>query len=383
VNFNTPNSISNSILKFCMIPTLKHLSRSYVVRRGNSLSPTYLFRTYRRCRRGSESCYNKYIYNMGACCSTGEEPHRAGALLGSGGGALTVSGNDDRNDNDYPSMKKKQQGDGSHQENNCVNGGSTALEHPSINSATTTNMTANTSTNNAMTNPTPMAAALLAQHQAEEEEEKQRMNLQIEKQQQLLLIQYQKEQLELNRREAIVNVASQAMIPVISSSSHQHQQYNIAGGYYGTNNTNNSSNNTSTTSLVNTYYDPIYAANAAQDILQFAARTRGMKLNLHNHEHNEDSVVTRAAYYISPLGILPQSSNFMDGTPTATVTTTSSAHVTAMSKKTVSSLLLQQQQQNNNYTDMNDMAETMIEELVPSNMILFGGSCPCIVENLP
>jgi hypothetical protein len=366
-----------------MIPTLKHLSRSYVVRRGNSLSPTYLFRTYRRCRRGSESCYNNI--RMGACCSTGEEPHRAGALLGSGGGALTVSGNDDRNDHDYPSMKKKQQqGDGSHQENNCVNGGSTALEHPSINSATTTNMTANTSTNNAMTNPTPMAAALLAQHQAEEEEEeKQRMNLQIEKQQQLLLIQYQKEQLELNRREAIVNVASQAMIPVISSSSHQHQQYNIAGGYYGTNNTNNSSNNTSTTSLVNTYYDPIYAANAAQDILQFAARTRGMKLNLHNHEHNEDSVVTRAAYYISPLGILPQSSNFMDGTPTATVTTTSSAHVTAMSKKTVSSLLLQQQQQNNNYTDMNDMAETMIEELVPSNMILFGGSCPCIVENLP
>jgi hypothetical protein len=73
----------------------------------------------------------------------------------------------------------------------------------------------------------------------------------------------------------------------------------------------------------------------------------------------------------------------MDGTPTVTTATaTAASTLTAMSKKTLSSLL-QQPQQNNNYTDMNDMAETIIEELVPSNMILFGGTCPCIVENLP
>jgi hypothetical protein len=106
-----------------------------------------------------------------------------------------------------------------------------------------------------------------------------------------------------------------------------------------------------------------------------------MKLDLH---HVVDGTATRAAYAIRPLGTLPKSS--IGGTPTTTTTATT----TTKRVVSVPSLLQQNQQQRRQhhhttyYTDMNDMAETILEELVvPSNMILFGGACPCIVENLP
>ena len=128
--------------------------------------------------------------------------------------------------------------------------------------------------------------------------------------------------------------------------------------------------------MVNTYYDPIYAANAAQDILNSASQTRGMKLNIH---HTEDGYVTQAAYSVRPMGYLPPAvvvSSSLKMHPDGTTTTTI--------KKALLLLLQQQQQQHHHqYTDMNDMAEAILEELVPSHVILFGGRCPSIVENLP
>lgn len=186
------------------------------------------------------------------------------------------------------------------------------------------------------------------------------------------LAQYRLEQAELARREAIVTTASQSMVPVGSSSSgstammgmhhhrmmgyhHHNQQHHHMGG------------------IMNSYYDPAYAAAAAQAILRSAAHTGGLVFS--------NDMATHAAMNVSIMGTLPK--------PSMTQSLTNSKDVIDMLGKGMwDGVKLGSRgrlagcggEDPEYYLD--DLAEAILEKMVPTKTALFGG-CPPIVENLP
>lgn len=174
-----------------------------------------------------------------------------------------------------------------------------------------------------------------------------------EKERERRLKQYQLEQAELARREAIVNTASQSMVPVggsqSASSGMMHHQR--VGGIY-------------------TYYDPAYAAAAAQDILNSAARTGGLMF--------VDDEATRAAWGVNVVGDMPKG---VDGA-------TEKDLIYALGKGRWDDVRLGSREsgvagcggEDPEYF-FDDLAEAYLEKMVPTKTNLFGG-CPSIVENL-
>ena len=81
------------------------------------------------------------------------------------------------------------------------------------------------------------------------------------------LIEYSIEQAELSRREAIVSAASQTMVPMGSQGSSI-----VVGGHHRMAKYQRSNHGAGGVN----YYDPIYAAAAAQDILRSASITGGL-----------------------------------------------------------------------------------------------------------
>lgn len=173
------------------------------------------------------------------------------------------------------------------------------------------------------------------------------------------LTQYRMEQVELARREAIVAAASQSMVPVGSQGlSHHHNNSLHRGGG------------------INTYYDPVYAAAAAQDILRSAAITGGLDFC--------DDMASRAAWNVSMIGILP-------------VPTSRDRGYLANSKEVIETLgkgrwdgvrlgsrgsgLAGCGGEHPEYY-LDDLAEAFLETMVPTKSSLLGG-CASIVENLP
>lgn len=187
-----------------------------------------------------------------------------------------------------------------------------------------------------------------------------------EKERERRLKQYQLEQAELARREGIVVTASQSMVPVGGSQGsvagvgggmmnhhHPHHQHHRAGGIY-------------------TYYDPAYAAAAAQDILNCAARSGGLVF--------ADDEATRAAWNVNVMGVMP--------TP-ASSSCTSKDVVDTLGRGRWDGVRLGSRgsgvagcggEDPEYYLD--DLAEAFLETMVPTKTTLFGG-CPSIVENLP
>ena len=174
-----------------------------------------------------------------------------------------------------------------------------------------------------------------------------------EKERERRLKQYQLEQAELSRREAIVNVASQSMVPVGGSQSSpsgmMHNQR--VGGIY-------------------TYYDPAYAAAAAQDILHSAARMGGLMF--------ADDDATRAAWEINVIGKMPRG---IDGaTEKDLIDTLGKSRWDGVKLGSRESGVAGCGGEDPEYF-LDDLAEAFLETMVPTKTTLFGG-CPSIVENL-
>ena len=174
-----------------------------------------------------------------------------------------------------------------------------------------------------------------------------------EKERERRLQQYQREQAELTRREGIVNAASQSMVSVggSQSASSATSHYPRVGGIY-------------------TYYDPAYAAAAAQDILNSAARTGGLMFM--------DDDATRAAWGLNVVGDVPVS----------VVGSTGKDLMDALGKGRWENVRLGSREsglagcggEDPEYF-LDDIAEAFLETMVPTKTTLFGG-CPSIVENL-
>jgi len=175
------------------------------------------------------------------------------------------------------------------------------------------------------------------------------------------LIQFRLEQAELARRETIVTSASQSMIPVGGSQgsrsigggmilNHPHQR---GGG-------------------VNTYYDPAYAAAAAQDILTSAAMTGGLMFAYDQ--------ATKAAWNVSVIGSVPiKASSSRGGGGTQT---TSKDVMDTLSRGRWDKIRLGSRGGEDPEYYVDDLADAFWDNMVPTKMNLFGG-CPSIVENLP
>jgi hypothetical protein len=174
-----------------------------------------------------------------------------------------------------------------------------------------------------------------------------------EKERERRLKQYQAEQAELARREAIVNTASQSMVPVggSQSASPGMMAHPRLGGIY-------------------TYYDPAYAAAAAQDILNSAARTGGLMF--------VDDEATRAAWGVNVVGEMPK----------CVAGSTDKDLLDALGKGRWDDVKLGSREsgaagcggEDPEYF-LDDLAEAFLETMVPTKTTLFGG-CPSIVENL-
>jgi len=188
------------------------------------------------------------------------------------------------------------------------------------------------------------------------------------------LTQYRLEQAELARREAIVNAASQSMVPVGSQGSvvgmgghhhhrmmnhhHHHHSHHRGGGG------------------INTYYDPAYAAAAAQDILRSAAVTGGLVFS--------DDKATAAAWNVSVLGTMPSSSRENNGSLTNAkdiMETLGRGRWDGVRLGSRGSGLAGCGGENPEYY-LDDLAESFLETMVPTKTSLFAG-CASIVENLP
>ncbi|KAL7486887.1 hypothetical protein ACHAW6_012493 [Cyclotella cf. meneghiniana] len=182
-----------------------------------------------------------------------------------------------------------------------------------------------------------------------------------EKERERRLKQFQLEQAELARREAIVNAASQSMIPVGGSQSgagggmmnHAHHTHHRAqGGIY-------------------TYYDPSYAAAAAQDILNSAARTGGLMF--------ADDEATRAAWNVSVIGFIPVAAG-SNRTAKDLIDTLGKGRWDGVKLGSRGSGVAGCGGEDPEYF-LDDLAEAFLETMVPTKTNLFGG-CPSIVENL-
>lgn len=176
------------------------------------------------------------------------------------------------------------------------------------------------------------------------------------------LAQYRLEQAELARREAIVTAASQSMVSVgaqgsVSMGGLMMNHHDRGGG-------------------INTYYDPAYAAAAAQDILRSAAVTGGLVFC--------DDRATQAAWDVSIVGRMP-------------VPTAQDEGASSNAKEIIENLgrgrwegvrlgsrgsgLAGCGGEDPEYY-LDDLAEAFLETMVPTRTSMFGG-CPSIVENLP
>lgn len=191
-------------------------------------------------------------------------------------------------------------------------------------------------------------------------------DLMEENERQRRLTQFRLEQVELARREAIVTAASQSMVPLgsqgsVSMEAHrmiiQHLSHNRGGG-------------------INTYYDPVYAAAAAQDILRSAALTGGLVFCADQ--------ATRAAWNIPIVGALPvsPSRNRDDMANVKDI-------IERLGRGRWDGVRLGSRGSGlagcggeipEYYLD--DLAESLLESMVPTETALFGG-CASIVENLP
>lgn len=176
------------------------------------------------------------------------------------------------------------------------------------------------------------------------------------------LAQFTLEQTELARREAIVNTASQSMVPIGSQGSdamshgvlnHPHHR---GGG-------------------INTYYDPAYAAAAAQDILRSAAVTGGLVFF--------DDKATQTAWNVSVVGNIP-----VCATQDGRVVNSKDA-LEMMGRGRWDGVRLGSRgsglagcggEDPEYYLD--DLAEAFLDRMVPTKTSMFGG-CSSIVENLP
>jgi hypothetical protein len=167
-----------------------------------------------------------------------------------------------------------------------------------------------------------------------------------EKERHRRLQQYQLEAAEQSRRTHIVSTASQSMIPVGSSNTMQQRH-----GVY-------------------TYYDPAYAAAAAQDILNSAARTGGLMF--------VDDGASREAWGVRVLGCLPKA---VEGS-------TGKDLMEALGKGRWDDIRLGSREsgvagcggEDPEYF-LDDLAEAFLESMLPTKTNLLGG-CPSIVENL-
>mmetsp|Transcript_16564 Transcript_16564/g.33985 ORF Transcript_16564/g.33985 Transcript_16564/m.33985 type:complete len:296 (-) Transcript_16564:327-1214(-) len=192
-----------------------------------------------------------------------------------------------------------------------------------------------------------------------------------ENERQRRLKQYQLEQAELARREAIVNAASQSMVPVGGS------QGNVSGAGGGSNGGGGMMMNSGGRGGgggINTYYDPAYAAAAAQDILNSAARSGGMVF--------ADDAATRAAWQMSAsvMGVMPVSSS-RNGSSKDVMDTLGKGRWDGIRLGSRGSGVAGCGGENPEYY-LDDLAEAFLEMMVPAKTTLFGG-CPSIVENLP
>lgn len=177
---------------------------------------------------------------------------------------------------------------------------------------------------------------------------------------------YRLEQAELARREAIVTAASQGMVPIGSQGSvalvghralNSHHSHHRAGG-------------------VNTYYDPAYAAAAAQDILRSAAVTGGLVFCTDK--------ASQAAWNLSVIGIMPISVSQNKGFPSKskdTVEMLGRGRWDGVRLGSRGSGLAGCGGENPEFY-IDDLSEAFLETMVPAKMTLFGG-CSSVVENLP
>lgn len=131
---------------------------------------------------------------------------------------------------------------------------------------------------------------------------------------------------------------------------------------------------------VNTYYDPTYAAAAAQDILTSAARTGGLMF--------ADDQATKAAWNASVMGSTPIKASYSrdggGGTQTPSKDVMDTLSTGRWDKIRLGSrgggVAGCGGEDPEYYVD--DLADAFWDDMVPTKMNLFGG-CPSIVENLP
>lgn len=178
------------------------------------------------------------------------------------------------------------------------------------------------------------------------------------------MTQYRLEQAELARREAIVTAAAQSMVSVGSQGSvsmgglmMNHHDSHRGGG-------------------INSYYDPAYAAAAAQDILRSAAVTGGLVFC--------DDSATQAALEVSVMGSMPVPKSQGKGS-----SPNSKEIIENLGRGRWDGVRLGSRgsglagcggEDPEYYLD--DLAEAFLETMVPTKTSMFGG-CPSIVENLP
>lgn len=182
-----------------------------------------------------------------------------------------------------------------------------------------------------------------------------------ENERQRQLNQFRLEQAELARRETIVTSASQSMVPVGGTQGSR----TIGGGMIPHHRGGG----------VNTYYDPTYAAAAAQDILTSAARTGGLMF--------ADDQASKAACSVSVMGAPPIKA--AGDTPVQT----SKDVMDTLSRGRWDKIRLGSRggglagcggEDPEYYVD--DLADAFWDSMVPTKTNLFAG-LPSIVENLP
>ncbi len=202
---------------------------------------------------------------MGQICSTGDEPLRPGAFAG------TTSSSDPTSSSSF-NAHQQHSTQHNHTHHPPQTAESTSSHHPPFNVGDGIN-----------NEPSQSADRTNIASTADMEER---------------LSRYRKEQAELARREAIVNAASGSMVPVTTSPSPHHQQ----DRNYQFNNHQNHHQHQQQRGPSNAYYDPSFAASAAQDILRSAAMTGWMMLDVND-------VATREAWDVMPMGTMPRSSS--------------------------------------------------------------------------
>ena len=125
---------------------------------------------------------------------------------------------------------------------------------------------------------------------------------------------------------------------------------------------------------INTYYDPAYAAAAAQDILNSAARSGGLMF--------ADDAATRAAWSVSVMGVMPMPARGGSlSTAKDVMDTLGRGRWDGIKLGSRGSGVAGCGGEDPEYY-LDDLAEAFLENMVPTKTTLFGG-CPSIVENLP